>query len=353
MKLTTTTIDAPGDIMRWSDEWIGLLRRLARSSFFNGPEWAAAWWDTVGNRPPTTLALWRDRDDRLVALAHISRQKESLLERWGPGIPVATMLGAGAGAGDHLMFPALDEHRATTWTWFDEQRGRRPAVLSNLDPRQGLDALPDSARSVGTSPCPTIALPAKIRKSFAKRIRTYARRLDREGIAITSYPPGSVDVDMLTRFDELQQRRRDDQGRTSTLEEDHHELLSTITRYSGVERGLAAVTAARGDDLVGVLLGFATERRFEFYQIGWDPAVANLSVGTVLIDRAIHDAEQRGAIEFDFLRGDEGYKRRFGAQPVDDENWHIPSGPYGWVLALRQQFRDRRANGDDDGGHDV
>jgi ribosomal protein S18 acetylase RimI-like enzyme len=59
------------------------------------------------------------------------------------------------------------------------------------------------------------------------------------------------------------------------------------------------------------LYGFRSSRRFAFYQSGTDPAYRARSVGTVLLCAALEDAFHEGRDEFDFLRGDEPYKRRF------------------------------------------
>jgi hypothetical protein len=48
-----------------------------------------------------------------------------------------------------------------------------------------------------------------------------------------------------------------------------------------------------------------------FYQSGFDPAHSKLSPGSVLIAHAIRQAIERGHSTFDFLRGDEAYKRRW------------------------------------------
>jgi CelD/BcsL family acetyltransferase involved in cellulose biosynthesis len=51
-----------------------------------------------------------------------------------------------------------------------------------------------------------------------------------------------------------------------------------------------------------------------YYLGGFEPTLAKLSLGTVLTGRAIrHAIESDGASEFDFLRGDEPYKYKWGA----------------------------------------
>ena len=54
-----------------------------------------------------------------------------------------------------------------------------------------------------------------------------------------------------------------------------------------------------------------------YYQGGFEPQLARYSPGTVLTAHAIRDAIDRGASEFDFLRGDEPYKHNLGGLPSE------------------------------------
>ena len=51
------------------------------------------------------------------------------------------------------------------------------------------------------------------------------------------------------------------------------------------------------------------------YNSGFDPAHARLAPGIVLLAHMIRDAIERGVPVFDFLRGEESYKRDFGPTP--------------------------------------
>jgi CelD/BcsL family acetyltransferase involved in cellulose biosynthesis len=66
---------------------------------------------------------------------------------------------------------------------------------------------------------------------------------------------------------------------------------------------------------------FDYNNEFLLYNSGYDPErFANLSPGNVLVAYTIQDAIRLGRTRYDFLRGDEIYKFRFGAQaePVYD-----------------------------------
>jgi CelD/BcsL family acetyltransferase involved in cellulose biosynthesis len=55
------------------------------------------------------------------------------------------------------------------------------------------------------------------------------------------------------------------------------------------------------------------QRRCYYYIGGFDPRFAALGPGTLLIAHAIEQARLEGAAAFDFLRGAEPYKYRWGA----------------------------------------
>jgi CelD/BcsL family acetyltransferase involved in cellulose biosynthesis len=108
------------------------------------------------------------------------------------------------------------------------------------------------------------------------------------------------------------------------------------------------VVAAKGDEVVGVLLGFWSKGWFGAYQSGWDPAYAPHSIGSVLVANAVRNAAEHGAHTFDFLRGAESYKYRFGAFDAYDATYVVPGGASARLLitraAVRTWRRDRRAS---------
>jgi CelD/BcsL family acetyltransferase involved in cellulose biosynthesis len=60
--------------------------------------------------------------------------------------------------------------------------------------------------------------------------------------------------------------------------------------------------------------GFRYGPRFSFYQSGFAPAAARDGVGTVCMAFAIQRAIEEGALEYDFLHGDEAYKFHWARQ---------------------------------------
>jgi CelD/BcsL family acetyltransferase involved in cellulose biosynthesis len=65
--------------------------------------------------------------------------------------------------------------------------------------------------------------------------------------------------------------------------------------------------------ILAVDYGFLHARRAYYYLGGFDPEAAKVSPGTLVVAHAIEEAIREGACEFDFLRGQEPYKYKWGA----------------------------------------
>ncbi len=61
--------------------------------------------------------------------------------------------------------------------------------------------------------------------------------------------------------------------------------------------------------------GFESDEGYFFYNSAYDPAAAMASPGVVLFSMMIETEIERGAAVFDFLKGEEPYKFRHGAEP--------------------------------------
>jgi CelD/BcsL family acetyltransferase involved in cellulose biosynthesis len=64
---------------------------------------------------------------------------------------------------------------------------------------------------------------------------------------------------------------------------------------------------------VAYLLSFLYNETLYLYNAAYDPDYSSLSPGIVAITYCLEDSISRGIKRFDFLRGDETYKYRFGA----------------------------------------
>ncbi|MFQ3588450.1 MAG: GNAT family N-acetyltransferase, partial [Fimbriimonadaceae bacterium] len=81
------------------------------------------------------------------------------------------------------------------------------------------------------------------------------------------------------------------------------------------KRGLLRLSVLEVDgEPVGAVYAMRTQSTTFFYQSGFDPRHRSVSPGSLLVAAAIRRAVEDGCRSFDFLRGDEPYKRRWGPQ---------------------------------------
>lgn len=89
----------------------------------------------------------------------------------------------------------------------------------------------------------------------------------------------------------------------------------TLSAKAAFQNGwLQLVFATVGPQKAAAYLNFDFENRIYVYNSGFDPHFRDLSLGWVLLGSLIRWAIENGREQFDFMRGDEEYKYRFGGQ---------------------------------------
>lgn len=350
---------------RQRDEWNRLAAECSGTSYFQTADWIWSWWETVAERTPTRVACWRSLDGELEAVAAVSRGRAALHRRLHLSVPAMTLAGSGPGDADHCGAIARAERRSDVANWLRNTVGGQTLVAAGIAPGSGI--APRGARVVDATPCPRLALDTggfepgafetagrRVGRSsnFRTQLGRFARRIARAGVTFDWQPAGAVSPAIVMELFELHWRLRRSRGQSTTLEWPHRELLLRCVERAGTGRGPAAVVARKGDDVVGVLIGFWWQGTFSAYQKGWEPSYAPFSIGSLLISEAIERAADAGAHTFDFLRGTEDYKYRFGAVDHEDETVVVPAGPVGALLLARSRalaVRDARARRTDAG----
>jgi CelD/BcsL family acetyltransferase involved in cellulose biosynthesis len=95
----------------------------------------------------------------------------------------------------------------------------------------------------------------------------------------------------------------------------HREAIARLARNGSLR--LYTLFCARRP--VASVYGVVHQGKFNYSQSGYDPEWASKSVGLVLLARSVSDAFAEGLSEFDFLRGNEGYK----AEWARGERWTV------------------------------
>lgn len=167
--------------------------------------------------------------------------------------------------------------------------------------------------------CPIIPLPATfddyLEMLDSKQRREINRKLRRAIAADTTFHVvgPAEDIDEATdAFLELLQSSTFE--KRDWLNEGRRAVFHDVARAAQADGTLQLMFASVDGRKAAGLFNFDYNDRIWVYNSGLDPtAFSGLSLGVVLTAQAIEQAIEDGRTEFDFLRGDEEYKYRFGA----------------------------------------
>ena len=312
-------------------EWRQVLSQLPFQSVFFTPQWQETWWRHFGATRQLHLLTVRSDDGTLHGLAPLMRSngadRPPRLELLGDlelcdyldvllvpahqqavGQAVVEYLVAHGGAEIELCLPNLSQHSPT------------PAVFHDRLVQNGLTVEVEQVET-----CPTAVLPpdweaylATLRSKDRHELRRKLRRA--EAAARLEYRVTSVagqldeDVDTFVTLHRLSQQDAKHGFMTPEKEAFFRDMAHQLWPHGWLELAFLSAEPAP----IAALCCFAYGTTYAAYNSGYHPAYAELSAGIVLFAERIRQAITRGFTAFDFMRGNESYKYRFGAtdQPL-------------------------------------
>jgi CelD/BcsL family acetyltransferase involved in cellulose biosynthesis len=295
-----------------ADDWHALWLRCSTATPFTTPAWLMAWWEHLGAGELRVIAL-RDAG-RLVALAPLQLAPDGTLQLLGTGV---------SDYGDALVEPGREPDCARAFAEFvSASRDVRRLDLRQL--RSGSPLL-TSALVEPDVPCPVVPLAETRERRLPARFRHELdyerRRLARVGsVSFETADTHSLDDFLAALFALHAARWADDGG--GVLAEERVRAFHRDAARALLADGLLRLHALRvGGEIVGIYHGFHAADRAYYYLGGFAPAWQRYGVGNQLIDFAQQCAASEGAAAFDFLRGQESYKYRWGAR--DEPTWRV------------------------------
>lgn len=311
-----------------AQEWDGLLERSVKAPFFMRYAYQRAWWQYLGNDDLVLIAI-RNETDQLVGLAplyattnaagqrqlsfvgcvDVSDYLDLLVDRDYVEAVHQTLLDCldspTGPAWDELYLCSLPHHSIT------------PTHLGEAARQQGWSVAVDQQ-----DVCPVITLAdswdgylAELDKKQRHEIRRKIRKIEREADTRWYVIDSAEDLAAaMDDFIELHQKSARDK------EDFWSDELVAFFKAMAVEMVEAGWFRLYFIEVNGIkaaaMLCFDYNNEFLLYNSGYDPEdFAKLSPGNVLTAYTIQDAIRLGRQRFDFLRGDEVYKLRFGGQP--------------------------------------
>jgi CelD/BcsL family acetyltransferase involved in cellulose biosynthesis len=306
-------------------EWQALAEACPTATVFQTYEWNSVWWQHSRRVPGRRLRVltWRAQEGGpLLGLAPM------MTGGWH-GLPLRRLTFLGAGASDYHDLLALPGQEEAIVEAFYASLEGHIADLSQLR-ESGLlrQHLPNSHLElqywdVISEACPFLPLPDDwdtLSRTFSKKMRSnisyYDRSLQKMFVVEVGYV---TDADLLdaemTRLFELHQRRWNQRWLPGVFGGRRVQAFHRDVAHILLSRDLLRLFTLKLDgETQAALYGFALGDRTCYYQAGFEPTLAKLSLGTVLIARALQISIAEGRTVFDFLRGDEPYKAKWTQQ---------------------------------------
>jgi CelD/BcsL family acetyltransferase involved in cellulose biosynthesis len=328
---TTIYTDAAGFEML-AGEWDDLLLRSAQAPFFMRYSYQCTWWRYLGNDDLVLIAV-RSDEGRLVGLAPLYGKTNPAGQR------ELSFVGC-VDVSDYLDVLMDKEHVDGVCQALLDCLANREQVswdklyLCSL-PHNSLTPtrLAEAARARGWQTqvsqqdiCPVISLPdnwetylAGLDKKQRHEIRRKARKIESEA-QTRWYAVEAVDglAEAMDDFITLHQKSTQDKEDfwSESLIMFFKAVAAELAGYGWLKLYFIEVNGLKA----AAMLCFDYNNEFLLYNSGYDPQFSLLSPGNVLTAYTIQQAIELGRTRYDFLRGDEIYKFRFGAEaePVYD-----------------------------------
>lgn len=307
-------IHSVSDLAALESPWKALAAASPSATLFQTWEWSAAWW--VHNKAGKRLfaLLVEDEQGEVVGIA--------------PFFSAAgTLRLVGTGGSDYLDLLALPgqedavvqaighwlAQNSRRWLWADCQQVPLGGIATKLPGAQVWQG----------ETCPFLPLPESydaflktLSKKHRQNIGYYERSMAKTHaleLRLATAPTLTEDMEAFFSLHQLRWRGRWMPGAfASQAARAFHTDAATRLLESG---NLRLHTLWLDGRAVAAIYCFHKGRTTYYYLGGFDPTLSKLSPGTVLTAKAIqHAIDHDGATTFDFLRGDEGYKYRWGAQ---------------------------------------
>lgn len=334
--------------------WTRLWEQCPGATPFQTPEWLLPALQVLGGRQLVALAFFSS-EFQLIGLIPLLRHRSGCI----PTVLVYRFLGSGVS--DYLTGLAAPEFQPAVrdglLTWLADQ----PASVLDLQqlPPASMLRRDDGGTMLPSwhgphDPCPVLALPGSVAElpgvlpaHLRKNLRYYRRRVEALGEVALETADGDTWPEFLEALFRLHTARWRTRGQPGVFCLKRRRAFHRAAVPQLIERGLLRLHGLRVDGVLrGALYALVGHGRAFYYASGFDPALQRYSPGTLLVAHAMEDAIRLGLREFDFLRGQERYKARWGATPRWNERriiWNRGAGsePAARVIVAAAQIENR------------
>jgi len=300
-------------------EWAALHARTADPVPYLHPAWHAAWLRYFGTGTEPVFLSIRHGED-LIGVAALDMDTRGARQLGDPNVSDYAGVLAAPGYEGAVASGVLE--------WVTEDLGSQVELWGVPEDSPMRDAFATAAAAFGWSyaeeeeaVAPRASLAgdfegylAGLHKHERHEIRRKLRNLEAAGaVAFEGYSDSASVEAHFDRFLEMMRASRPDKHEflTPGMAAFFREMACSLA-----DLGMLRLSSLLFDGKVAAMvLCFENEGATFLYNSGYDPAFGQLAVGLLSKVWAIRDAIERGKRVFDFLRGDEDYKRHLGGEP--------------------------------------
>ncbi|TKJ31600.1 MAG: hypothetical protein CEE40_00850 [Chloroflexi bacterium B3_Chlor] len=336
-KLSVETHTDSQAFLSLEGEWNRLLKRSRADTLFSTWQWQTIWWDCFGQDAQLSIVTVREAGE-LIGLAPfyaLPSSESGRTMRLVGGVEVSDYLDIIVARGrEDLAYAALwhcltDDH---SYPWEVLDLHNVPAssptltVLSGLARKtQGIEVSAEVEEV-----CPVINLPSTwerylslLNKKQRHEVRRKIRKAKREASARWYYAQDERSLHAEVE-DFIRLHQKSDRGKMAFMDRRKQAFFHSIARAALEHGWLKLAFLVINEVKVAAAFCFDYDEVILVYNSGYDPQLySSLSTGIVLLACCIRDAIEEGRKTFDFLRGEEEYKYRFGALRTEVHNLRI------------------------------
>jgi CelD/BcsL family acetyltransferase involved in cellulose biosynthesis len=300
--------------------WERLWRSDPNAEIFQQFTWARAWWQSFGSRFKLCVPVVSERGQVSLILPLVER-RGTLRFLGSPQSDYSDMLCCHPRP-ERLLAVALEALVRSAPEW-------KECILGDLRPDSHIvrawGELPSQLRRLlqleVTHGCPTILLGEKREEVIdsllaGKHMRRRLQKLQKAGVVSFRHIESETEAQQqLTHFFRCHMRRCAVLAKTSCFEEpEMRSMMRTLVAQLDLRRELRLGVLELNGRPLAWSLGFQANGKYAYYQQTFDLDAEEYAPGEVLLHYLLSYAAESVEREFDFLRGDEFFKRRFAAQ---------------------------------------
>jgi CelD/BcsL family acetyltransferase involved in cellulose biosynthesis len=316
------TIETLDGFLSLGDEWRVLLESSASDCLFLTHEWLSTWWKHLAEERRLCILTARENGTLIGILPATERPAQ--FSRMMPR--VLEFIGSGEIGSDYLDIITARGREADVVSAFGEYLHSRQLMLQ-LSQLRGENSV---ARTLAAelskrewavaeakmNVCPYInlrghtwdsylaTLGSTIRKNLNRYLRNLPKTFDMTVDCVRTPCQAASGLETLIDLHKKRWNSASDAFQSDSVIAFHREFAQ-----SAAERGWLRILILSLDGKpAAALYGLKYGPTFYFYQSGLDPAYNKYSVGVAMMGFAIRTAIEDGALEYDFLHGDEEYK---------------------------------------------